>query len=108
MKPKRLKQLLSAIDGHQARLEKIHELAGDSLNVSPSVKAAVITQIVDLATATTYLLTAELTPEIGMIGMPDQLINYTFSPADLDAELDEYYEDDDEEEDPDGPVNERR
>lgn len=102
MRLKTIERLLDVVERHQVRLAKTYELLEDCGKASPSASASVLTQILDLATSSTYLLTNEICPATHQImGDSGATMNYTFSPEQLDAEMgDCYIEEDEDDEDP--------
>lgn len=94
MKIKKLKHLLQLAELQQNRLAKITDILEDIDYVSPSAKAVIVTQMLDLATSVTYVVNSQLAADMSSKPMTQEVRHYTFSPDELDEELDEYYEDD--------------
>ena len=92
MKIKRLNKLLKIVDKHQERLERVHSLLEDtSIVINPTTRASIVTQILDLTTNTTAVLCSELIPTTSPYHGELETLNYTFSPQDLDEELESLY-----------------
>jgi hypothetical protein len=110
MQIEHIDRLVQTAELHQERLSKLHSLVTHCDEATPQVKAIVLTQILDLATASTYLLTTEMTPKYSAPPRNDEgvMMNYTFSAEDLDAEMGDDYlegdEDDDLDDDEGNPV----